>query len=47
MSPTIDIANCVMLTYPTVLCFAGGYILRWADIPRYWSWCALQACLCP
>ncbi|CAK0786885.1 hypothetical protein CVIRNUC_010099 [Coccomyxa viridis] len=38
VSPTIDIANCVMLTYPTVLCFAGGYILRWADIPRYWSW---------
>ena len=45
VSPTIDIANCVMLTYPTVLCFAGGYILRWADIPRYWSWCAFQACV--
>lgn len=38
VSPTIDIANCVLLTYPTVLMFAGGFILRWADIPRYWQW---------
>jgi len=28
----------VLLTYPTALLFAGGYVLRWADIPRYWIW---------
>lgn len=38
VSPNMDIANCVLLTYPTALLFAGGYVLRWADIPRYWIW---------
>ena len=42
VSPNMDIANCVLLTYPTALLFAGGYVLRWADIPRYWIWCALS-----
>ena len=40
-SPNMDIANTVLFTYPTALLFASGYLLRWADIPRYWIWCAL------
>ena len=30
----------MLLTYPTMLLFAAGYLLRWQDIPRYWIWCA-------
>ena len=40
VSPNMDIANTVLFTYPTALIFASGYLLRWADIPRYWIWCA-------
>lgn len=36
----MDIANAVLLTYPTALLFAAGFLLRWADIPRYWIWCS-------
>jgi len=38
LSPTMDIANAVLLTLPTALLFAAGYLLRWRDIPRYWIW---------
>ncbi|KAK9845354.1 hypothetical protein WJX81_004187 [Elliptochloris bilobata] len=38
LSPTLDIANAVLLTLPTALLFAAGYLLRWRDIPRYWIW---------
>lgn len=38
LSPTLDIANAVLLTLPTALLFAAGYVLRWRDIPRYWIW---------
>ena len=38
LSPTMDIANAVLLTWPTALLFAAGYLLRWRDIPRYWLW---------
>ncbi len=34
----MDIANAVLLTLPTALLFAAGYLLRWRDIPRYWIW---------
>lgn len=34
----MDIANAVLLTWPTALLFAAGYLLRWRDIPRYWIW---------
>jgi hypothetical protein len=40
VSPNMDIANTVLFTYPTALIFASGYLLRWADIPKYWIWCA-------
>ena len=38
LSPTLDIANAVLLTLPTALLFAAGYLLRWRNIPRYWIW---------
>ena len=38
----MDIANAVLLTYPTALLFAAGFLLRWVDIPKYWIWCALS-----
>ena len=28
----------MLLTLPTALLFAAGYLLRWRDIPRYWIW---------
>jgi glucan phosphoethanolaminetransferase (alkaline phosphatase superfamily) len=40
VSPNMDIANAVLLTYPTALLFAAGFLLRWVDIPKYWIWCA-------
>ena len=36
----MEVATTVLLTYPTMLLFAAGYLLRWQDIPRYWIWCA-------
>ncbi|KAK9906864.1 hypothetical protein WJX75_009364 [Coccomyxa subellipsoidea] len=38
VSPNMDIANAVLLTYPTALLFAAGFLLRWVDIPKYWIW---------
>lgn len=40
----MDIANAVLLTYPTALLFAAGFLLRWVDIPKYWIWCAPITC---
>ena len=40
VSPNMEVATTVLLTYPTMLLFAAGYLLRWQDIPRYWIWCA-------
>ena len=40
VSPTMEVATAVMLTYSTAILFAAGYLLRWQDIPRYWIWCA-------
>ena len=37
----MDIANCTLLTVPTVLLFGCGYMLRWNAIPRYLLWCVL------
>ena len=28
----------MLLTLPTALLFAAGYLLRWRNIPRYWIW---------
>ena len=38
ISPSMDIANALLLTVPTVLLFGSGYLLRWNDIPRYLLW---------
>ena len=40
LSPTMDIANAIMFTVPTILLFGAGYLLRWNAIPRYLLWCA-------
>ena len=42
MSPNMEVATTVLLTYPTMLLFAAGYLLRWQDIPRYWIWCVIN-----
>lgn len=34
----MDIANCTLLTVPTLLLFGAGYMLRWNAIPRYLLW---------
>lgn len=38
LSPTMDVANAVLLTYPTALLFCAGYLLKWSSIPKYWIW---------
>lgn len=38
IAPTMDIANCALLTVPTVLLYGCGYMLRWNAIPRYALW---------
>lgn len=38
LSPTMDIASAMLLTIPTTLLFATGYVLRYLDIPRPWIW---------
>eukprot|EP00884_Botryococcus_braunii_P013677 jgi/Botrbrau1/2230/Bobra.101_2s0058.1 len=38
LSPTMDIASAMLLTVPTALLFATGYVLRYYDIPRPWIW---------
>lgn len=42
VSPTMEVATAVMLTYSTAILFAAGYLLRWQDIPRYWIWYVLS-----
>lgn len=38
IAPTMDIANCCLLTVPTILLYGCGYMLRWNAIPRYVLW---------
>ncbi|KAK9808412.1 hypothetical protein WJX73_002001 [Symbiochloris irregularis] len=38
ISPTMEVANGIMFTVPTILLFGSGYLLRWNDIPRYILW---------
>eukprot|EP00884_Botryococcus_braunii_P013699 jgi/Botrbrau1/2232/Bobra.101_2s0060.1 len=38
LSPTMNIATALLLTIPTALLFATGYVLRYDSIPRPWIW---------
>lgn len=34
----MDVANAALPAYVTVLLFFVGVLLRWAQMPSYWSW---------
>ena len=46
VSPTLEVANSALPAYVVSLLFFVGLLIRYEDMPDYWSWCGGSHCRC-